>query len=474
MRDTNFFRTMSLVAIVGCWAGIGAQQGPMKQAVADGAGVVADPSFSVSLKPVLLNRSIPFLQSCAWARSGDKILLIGGRTEGFHGTAQSDSLFSKSRANSSVWVLNLTDFTARSVPVDTKETSMMQYLSSNMEFVQDGDMLFIAGGFGARKPGDTHSNHTFARIAAIQVSAMIRAVETGSPISKAILYTASSPFVQVTGGELVKAGDTFYLMFGQKYDTTYQEQITGQYTSAIRKFRFKPGAVTDTSSIISPVLHRRDLTVAPIIQKNNLMYGAFGGVFTAEGDGYQNPVFITIGQTKPAVKPDTLKQITNQYDCAFATIYDPISDTNITVLMGGIGKFQYCSKTDCWEDGDGGQPLPFVKSITQMHFRKGRLSQHIQLPPLEAEMPGLIGAGAIFFPHRNLCSANRVIDYTKLKGNSVSIGYLYGGIKSMFASTNLTPTTINKTVYEVFLHKTTNSRKDRVFRQCDTACESSR
>src|SRR5439155_25019936 len=126
--------------------------------------------------------------------------------------------------------------------------------------------------------------------------------------------------------------------------------------------------------------------------------------------------------SRSAIMMDTLKQVTNQYDCAFATVYDPASATNITVLMGGIGKFQYHPETGLWEDGDRGIPLPFVRSITQMRFQNGRMSQRIQLPPYEQEMPGFIGASAIFFPRSELLYRDGIIDYRKLINDSMAIG----------------------------------------------------
>ncbi|GAB4032579.1 hypothetical protein GCM10028809_31690 [Spirosoma gilvum] len=382
---------------------------------------------------------------------GDKVLLIGGRIEGFHGLSALSSPFNSKKANTSVWVLNLINFSAHEMPLNQNDPAMLQFFSTNMEFYQDKDTLYLAGGFGIRNPGEQRSNHTFNRMVAIQVSKLIREVETKGSIRKAILRTTSSPYVQVTGGELKKVGNVFYLMFGQKYDTQYDEQTTGIYTSALRKFRWDGGAITDTSSYISPIMHRRDLTLATLIRKSGNFYMAFGGVFTPDGDGYQNPILIDPNGL--TVKMDTLKQITSQYDCAYASLYDPLSDTNIILLLGGIGMNQYHPVTKSWEHGDKKELLPFVKSITQIKVQNGKLSQHVQLPPNEAEMPGFIGANAIFFPHSRLYYSNGIIDYSKLKGDSTSIGYVYGGIQSSFPSSDLTPTSINKTLYEVVLYK---------------------
>jgi hypothetical protein len=53
---------------------------------------------------------LPGLQACVYARSGNQLLLLSGRTEGFHGLDNRDTIFRSSRSNPYIYVVNLTDF----------------------------------------------------------------------------------------------------------------------------------------------------------------------------------------------------------------------------------------------------------------------------------------------------------------------------------------------------------------------------
>jgi hypothetical protein len=186
----------------------------------------AAPSFTISLKPLLLSGplsdSFPFLQSFAWAREGNKILLIGGRIEGFHGRTGTN-IFPNKKANTSLWVMDLSNLSVSELPLDPSNSQYLQFFSSNMEFFQDNDTLYLVGGYGPRNIISTQSNHTFDRMIALSVSATIRIVESNSltDFNKALIRFVSSPFLKVAGGELVKNNGTFYLMFGQNFEGAY-------------------------------------------------------------------------------------------------------------------------------------------------------------------------------------------------------------------------------------------------------------
>jgi len=417
---------------------------------------MASPAFTVSLRAVNIKHYLPGLQSFAWATEGNKLLLIGGRTEGFHGLPSDDTSFNVKKANDSIFVINLVDYSYRALALSKKDTSFFQFSSSNMEFKQAGDTLYLVGGFGTRDTANKQSNYTFNTITSVKISEMIHQVEmqNGGDPDRAILNRASSPFLAVTGGELIKINNLFYLMFGQHYSGIYDIDNSGKYTSAVRQFRFNNNnTISDTLSFIDTNLHRRDLNVAPLIQNEGLSYAGYGGVFTKDISSYNHPVYLSFAGGKVIVKPDTLTQITNQYECAKAFIYDPSSKSDITILFGGIGKFQYNEKTKKWENGDHGAPLPFVKSITQLVYQNGYSQQKIQLPPSGLEMPALIGSDAIFIPDSSLIYSEHIIDFSKLKPGSSPIGIIFGGIKSTFpTSSGPYPTFLNKIVYWVYLN----------------------
>jgi hypothetical protein len=435
---------------------------PTEEIKSDKKAVIPAPEFTVGVKALSNSpqNGFPYLQSFAWARSGDEVLLIGGRTIGFHGRTLADSAFKSGGANTSVWVINLKNFQFYQAPLNFSNPLALQLSSSNMNFCTVGDGLYLCGGFGLKNASDKLGNYTYNRIVAVSISEMINAVKTGGDPLSAVKDSVSSPFLQVTGGELITENGWFYLMFGQNFSTVYGPGTTGNYSSAIRQFKFAAGVLTDTVSYIDTVFHRRDLTVVPVLQQEGNFYTAFGGVFDKNDNGYLNPVNIGVDPGVSYACDVSTVQKTNQYLCGTACIYDPYSDANYTVLLGGIGQYQYHEDTGTWENGDQGSKLPFVKTITQMIFQQGSLVQKIQLPPVDPELPALIGANAVFFPDQNLLfQTYNAVDYGLLTNDSMRIGLLYGGITSMKpTSSSLYPTSINNTVYEVYVKKS-NQKK---------------
>ncbi len=412
------------------------------------------PTFNIGVKAMDSPTNWPYLQSFALAQSGDEILLIGGRTEGFHGFNELDTIFKTTKANTAIWVINLATLAVSKLELNLQDSLELPFCYSNMQFYQSGDTLYLNGGYGPASYSDSQSNITNNKIYAIGVSEMINQVKNQGKVSSAIIDMASSPFVQVTGGELIYEDGWFYLLFGQNYSGAYAPGVTGAYTSAIRTFRFSNGQIQDTSSIADSIFYRRDLNVVKITQKSGDFYAGFGGVFNSLNNGFLNPVYVHTNQGSPTGMMDTLEQKTSQYACANISIYDPNSDACITVLLGGIGRYQYDAQNKSWEDGDNHALLPFVKTITQMKYQNGKMEQYIQLPPDEPDLPNLIGANAIFLQDMNLIYKNQTIDYSKITGDTTKIGLMYGGIFSPKpTSSSIYPTTLNKTIYEVFLYR---------------------
>lgn len=427
-----------------------------KESVAPAEVSAPAPSFVVGVTPATKPGQVPGLQSFVWARQGNKLLLFGGRIEGFHGLTGDIKTFSSRKANSSVFVIDISNFSYSELKLDTTNSGLLQFFSSNMEFCQNADTLFVTGGYGKKKLADDRSDYTFDRMFAISVSSLIKQVEAGdNNIQKSFLASANSPFVQVTGGELVKQGKSFYLIGGQNFDRLYDRGQTGRYTSAVRKFSFSNGVITDTSSVVdTAVLHRRDMAASEIITNTGMMYAIFGGVFSSNDDGYQNPVIIIPSANTATVKQSPLLQKTSQYDCAIVTVYDSLSNSTNNTLLGGIGKYQYHENTGKWEDGDMGAKLPFVKTITQMIYSNQNISENVQLPPNSPALPALLGANAIFIPYTNFIYQRNVLDYSKITADSTVIGIMYGGIKSQQpTSSEIYPTSLNNVVYYVYLKK---------------------
>src|SRR3954454_8079986 len=68
-------------------------------------------SFAIGISAAAIQNELPALQSFVWANNGTKILLLGGRTEGFHGLTGADSAFKSSKDNASVYVMDISSYT---------------------------------------------------------------------------------------------------------------------------------------------------------------------------------------------------------------------------------------------------------------------------------------------------------------------------------------------------------------------------
>lgn len=420
------------------------------------------PAFNVSLQKVTtpLPTGFPFLHSAAYAQQGNEVLFIGGRNAGFHGISQEQEPFKTTKANSSIWVVDFENYTYSELPLGTSYPDLIQFKASNFLSYQDNDTLYIAGGYGAQNQSATESNTTHGQIFAIQVSKMIDEVKKGAGGNprNAIIKVTQNPFVQVAGGEMIKANDIIYLFFGQNYEGEYILSREGIYTNAVRKFKWNNASITDTASIIASNLRRRDLNVMQVEQSGAPFFVGYGGVFNKNDGGFLKPIYVSTenGDLVARVNEDLIQK-TNNYKAAVASIYDPNQEINTHVILGGIGQFQYDQQTGQWEEGDNGAPLPFVSSITQMIWKNGYQTQYIQLPPSAPEMPELLGSNAFFIPKPSLFYRQGIIDYSKLGTEQISIGWFFGGIKSQAPTSSMIyPTSINNTIYEVIISKLSN------------------
>ncbi len=411
-------------------------------------------SFKIAVSAMDPQPIIPGLQAGVRGYSDSKLLFLAGRTTGFHGLIATDTTFSTRGANTNIYVVDINTWKSVSVPLPT-DPELIPLTGTNLQYYQDGDTLYLMGGYCRRQMNDIQNNFTSDQCIAIHVPSMIQAVMNKTDIRKAILYRLRSPFFKVTGGELQKYKGWYYLMYGQVYDQPYSVSVSGKYTESVRIFRIINGRLTDTSSVRDTLFHRRDLNVVRVKQNNGDFFAAYGGVFNRNNKGFLHPVYIYPNNGKITYKVDTLTQITNQYDCAKMTVFDTNSNTHVTVLLGGIGESFFDKKKGIWDpNGDDGNPLPFVKAITQMRCVNGKVSQYVQNPLTDPEMPDFIGADAFFIPIYAIRFDDLTIDASKIPRDSSTVGYLYGGIRSSRpTSSDIYPTSVNKTLYRVMMIK---------------------
>ena len=261
---------------------------------------LAAPQFSIDLVEVKTG-DLPGLHSAAYAVSEGKWLFAGGRIDGVHkfvhssngGTEPPTNAFPATEANTALWVIDPSKpQKAWSSPLSALPEKIAAHLSStNTQYYQDGDTLFIVGGYGHNNGNDmvTHSELT-----AIKVKETIDAIINGQPVADYIQQIDSftdcpgyadneykscaakiscetgpgweecmkqgqaqcrtsqdeslnhcidkvqnndrqefkdfktSYYSKVTGGGMRKVGDVYYLVFGQQFDGLYSDNA-GDY-----------------------------------------------------------------------------------------------------------------------------------------------------------------------------------------------------------------------------------------------------
>lgn len=421
--------------------------------------------------PIGLNFKKPALQACATATYNDYWIFIGGRKGGFHGLDNAPPPFRTVVANDSIWVIDYIHQTSTGVPVPAVYAKYLA--ATNTQYYQVGNYLYMCGGFTIADSSVQNFNWTSDRFFEINIPNLLAYVNSGGTtpaLNQVFTKVIQSPFVQVTGGEMLVVNNNYYLVCGQNYSGFYASGNTGAYTNAIRKFNVTNvsgnWSITDTLSVIDTVnLHRRDLNVVPVIAygPDSIRAMIYGGVFTPQGLGYRNPVFISgLANGTPAITVDTLQQRVNQYDCARAKLAYKNSgfEFNITALLGGISLMEYDTATQQLVTGDNGIPMPFSKIISYMFTDGNEICyEFIQLPPYDPFMPGYLGSDAFFkpLPQYIMAGTNDIIDMAKVfpASGEILIGYMYGGIvspqASTFSMTKSIQTNANSFVYPVYI-----------------------
>ena len=422
-----------------------------------------------SLKPSQKLKNLPALQSFVFGQSGNYWLLIGGRTNGFHGFAN-DQDFPFKKANKFVYVYN----TATN-KLDSLSTALLpsvlreQYTSSNMQHFQVGNYLYISGGYGeyhAKLPDSTYT--TYSTLSRVNVAQIINAVLTKNLIKfrTSVVY-AKDKLTASTGGEMFKLPDgKFYLVLGHRFYGTYSADSAGGKTRQIYLDSVHVFKLTETPSSIAITpgsrqyisdnlpdkvtqFRRRDLLVVPAIQKGGKGIGltVYGGVFTVTGLPFRNPIYLRSGTTPIYQLDKTYTQTSNIYATANVEMYDAQKDEMLTTAFGGIGE----DTSTTTGSGDA-----FTKKIMTI---KRNNRTNITTEMLNAtSLPTFMGSESIFIPASNVPMYNTnygVINYNAMPaGTPTLIGYIYGGIISNgtgWSPSN--PTIPSKMVYEVYFTK---------------------
>jgi hypothetical protein len=413
--------------------------------------------FEVLIEPVNIN-GMAGLQAFAWAQHNGKILVIGGRKDGLH-KRQPFAAFDVPGHNTNLTVFDPLAQQSWSAPLASLPTALQEQLSStNMQFYQEGDYLYVAGGYGYSATSADHI--TYPYLTAVKVPDVINAVINAGSFTAYFRQITDTMFA-LTGGYFNKIYNTYYLTGGQKFIGRYNPMgpnngpgFVQVYSNAIRKFLINDNgislSVTHLPSIIDTNnLHRRDYNVAPQIMPNGEEgLTAFSGVFQKNIDlPYLNCVNI---DSNGHNINNAFSQYFNHYHCAHIPLYSVNNNEMHTLFFGGIAQY-YDSAGVLVQDNN----VPFVKTIARVTRTGNGIMTEYKLP---VEMPALLGAGSEFIPVESLPHYNNeVIQLDNLLADTTLAGYIYGGINStapnIFFVNNGTQSTASSQLFKVFIIK---------------------
>lgn len=415
--------------------------------------------FQITLEPMIPKGFIG-LQSYAWAKDGDKVLLAGGRTDGLH-RRQPFAAFNKQYNNTELIVVDLKQEKVWKKSISSLPAMLAEQLqSTNMEFFQQDNQLILVGGYGYSETKRTHITHP--SLISIQVKELIHAVVNNKDIEP-FIHQLKDERMAVTGGRLNKLGNLFYLVGGQRFDGRYNPHgpdhgpgFSQQYTNQVKKFRLAENngqlTIENYSSVTdSLLLHRRDYNL--LMQLDNggkEMLSIYSGVFQY-GKDVPFTTLIDINETGYREVPGFNQQFSH-YHTATLPVYNNETKTMYSVFFGGIAQHYKDSAGNTIKDND----VPFVKTISVVERRDNTVKEYV----LPGKMSGYFGAAAEFIPaNEKLFAENGIMSMDKLNKKPTMIGYIIGGIDSrapnVFWSNEADPSRASPVIWRVLF-----TRKD--------------
>lgn len=419
--------------------------------------------FQIAIEPLNISE-LAGLQAFAFGQHDGKWLIIGGRLDGLH-RRQPWATFDEAGQNKQLFVVDPVAKQKWSVALTSIPVAMQEQLSStNMEFHQEGDYLYIIGGYGYSNTADDHI--TYPYLTAVNVPDVINAVINGTSINGFFRQITDQQFA-VTGGYLNKIYNTYYITGGQRFEGRYNPMnnptFTQEYTNSIRKFILNDDGVNLSVTHLPAVidadnLHRRDYNVVPQIMPDGQEgLTAFSGVFQVSADlPFLNCV--NIDSSAYHVNND-FSQYYNHYHCANIPLYSEGTNKMHNLFFGGIAQY-YDSAGYLVQDNNA----PFVKTIARVTRDTDGIMAEYKLP---IEMPALLGAGSEFIPVENIPHYNNeVIKLDALTSDTTLLGYIYGGINStepnIFWVNDGTQSIASNGIFKVFLIKSSQVSIDEL------------
>lgn len=413
-------------------------------------------TYTLELVPVDLP-DLPGIHSYAHAEHEGMWLIVGGRLDGLHARQPFNS-FPAGSNNTLMIVVDVAQSAVYTASVNQLPAPLAeQFQSSNINYHQVGDVLYLAGGYAFSASAGDHI--TQPRMAALSVPEVIGAIVEGGSFDGLIDYI-DNDFFAVTGGHLQVVGEKLALVGGHRFDGRYNPMnnptFTQTYTDGIRLFTasFVDGVLTvgDFETWADPVhLHRRDYDLLPYRDADGT-HGliVFSGVFQINED---LPFLYPVAITEEGYTPITeFNQYLSQYHNACVSVYSAEAQQTHALFFGGMSQFYYQDDV-LVED----QLVPFVKTVSRVtRFADGAMAE-FRLP---VEFDAFRGASAEFFTAADLPvdGSTGLVLLDEIALNSFTLGYVVGGINSAqlnpFSVNQTSATSASSSVFEVRLTRT--------------------
>jgi hypothetical protein len=391
---------------------------------------VAQQPINIRLNSIEL-KEMPGLQSFAAAQYQSKWVLIGGRLDGLH-MKQPFASFNPEFNNTDIVVVDfLNKKVIKSSVLSLPKPISEQLQSSNMEFVQLGNLLYLFGGYGYSASQRKFLTHP--RLTVIHLPQLIEAVLKNNSLEPCI-FSIEDDRMAVTGGGAGVLNNRFFIIGGQKFTGRYNPHgpdhgpgFVQEYTNEIRSFELE---LKETSIRVlnykavkdETELHRRDYNLVPqIFPSGKQGFTVFSGVFQyKENLPWLHPVDVFETGYQPN---NQFQQRFNHYHSAHLAVYSKKQNQMSTIFFGGIAQF-YREKGITKEDTE----VPFVNTISQVSRSANGAMQELVL---DATMPGLLGSSAWFFFNEQLPHFdNEILNWDALAQGEQLAGYIIGGIHS--------------------------------------------
>ncbi|TVQ67206.1 MAG: T9SS C-terminal target domain-containing protein [Balneolaceae bacterium] len=411
--------------------------------------------YSVELREVSIP-GLPGFHSFAYGQHDGKWLIVGGRTDGIH-ARQPFASFPPNHNNEYLFAIDPStgEFSAEK-PVGLSVGIREHLQSTNMNFQQVGDTLYIIGGYAFSESAGDHI--TFPKLTAIVVSEAIQQIEEGRLTDEIFGHLYDERFA-VTGGQLGFIDGKLILVGGHRFDGQYNPRnmptFRQEYTHAIQIFNIETAISDPQISFYERVvdeehLRRRDYNLVPyLFPDGEPGYMISTGVFQRGAD---LPFLYNVevgkeGFYRPVPEFD---QLLSHYHSPKLSLYEQASGRFHMLFFGGLAQFYFQGDQLIQDDR-----VPFVNTISRVtRDANGVFSEYA----LALEMPGLKGTSAEFIPNPGIPkNETGVILENSIMESRFLAGHIVGGIDSPvrnpFATNQTQVTSASYTVYEVWLER---------------------